>query len=127
MSMASSISNLIDNVPEGNHRVICRHRHDNKNCETFGIKYNYCECCLEYVNVKGYLYYTKVCLVIGVTKNILRKIQRGDLLIHTSFLTSRLKIFFRCCKMIFTHTNTWANGKNSMKRDWRRKKIFTVT
>ena len=37
MSMASSISNLIDNVPEGNHRVICRHRHDNKNCETFEL------------------------------------------------------------------------------------------
>ena len=50
--VASSLSNLVSNLAEGIHDIKCKYRHDNKKCETCGIKYKYCECCLEYTNVK---------------------------------------------------------------------------
>ena len=42
--MASSLSNLINNLSEGIHRIKCKFGHDDKKCETFGIKYKYCDC-----------------------------------------------------------------------------------
>ena len=46
--MASSLSNLVNNLSEGVHRIKCKFRHDDKKCETCGIKYKYCDCFLEY-------------------------------------------------------------------------------
>ena len=48
--MASSSLNLVNNLSEGIHRTKCKYRHDDKNCETCGIKYKYCDCFLEYKN-----------------------------------------------------------------------------
>ena len=57
--MASSLSNLVNNISEGVHRITCKFGHDRK-CETCGIKYKYCKCFLEYINfkidLKGYKY-----------------------------------------------------------------------
>ena len=50
--MASSLSNVVDKLSKGIHKIKCKYRHDNKKCKTCGIKYNDCECCLEYTNVK---------------------------------------------------------------------------
>ena len=50
--MASSLSNLVNNLSEGIHRIKCKYKHDDKKCETCGIKYNYCNCFLEYTNFK---------------------------------------------------------------------------
>ena len=50
--MASSLSNLANNLSEGIHRIKCKFRHDDKKCETCGIKYKYCDCFLEYTNFK---------------------------------------------------------------------------
>ena len=50
--MASSLSNLVNNLSEGTHRIKCKFGHDDKNCETCGIKYEYCNCVLEYTNFK---------------------------------------------------------------------------
>ena len=47
-----SLSNLVDNVAEGIHKIKCKCGYDNKKCETCGIKYRDCECCLKYTNVK---------------------------------------------------------------------------
>ena len=47
--MASSLSN---NLSEGIHRIKCKFEHDDKKCETCGIKYKYCDCFLEYMNFK---------------------------------------------------------------------------
>ena len=44
--MASSLSNLVNNLSEGIHRIKC------KFCERCGIKYKYCDCFLEYTNFK---------------------------------------------------------------------------
>ena len=48
MHMASSSSNLVDNLVESVDEVKCNYRHDNK-------KYEQCKCCLEYTNVKDNL------------------------------------------------------------------------
>ena len=37
--MASSLSNLVNNLSEGIHRIKFKFRHDDKKCETRGIKY----------------------------------------------------------------------------------------
>ena len=37
--MASSLSNLVDNVAEGIHTIKCKYGHDNEKCETCEIKY----------------------------------------------------------------------------------------
>ena len=50
--MSSSLSNLVNNLSEGLHRIKCKLEHDNKKCETCGIKYKYCDCFLEYTNFK---------------------------------------------------------------------------
>ena len=36
--MASALSNLVDDIAEGIHKIKCKHRHENKNCETCEIK-----------------------------------------------------------------------------------------
>ena len=50
--MASSPSNLVNNLSEGIHRIKCKFRHNDKKCETSKIKYKYCNCFLEYMNFK---------------------------------------------------------------------------
>ena len=46
--MASSLSNLVNNLSEGSHIIKCKYRHNDKKCETCGkIKYKYCECVLD--------------------------------------------------------------------------------
>ena len=57
--MASSLANLVDNLAEVIRKVKCKYGHNNKKCETCGIKYKDCECCLEYTNVKDDLMLSK--------------------------------------------------------------------
>ena len=60
--MASSLSNLVNNLSERIHRIKCKSGHDNKKCETCGIKYKHCDCFLEYKNFKDDLIEHK-CLI----------------------------------------------------------------
>ena len=46
--MASSLSNLANNLSEGIHRI--KYVHDDKKCKTCGIKYKYCNSVLEYIS-----------------------------------------------------------------------------
>ena len=48
--MASSLSNLVNNLSEEIHKIKCKYEHDHKKCETCRIKYKYCDCFLEYTN-----------------------------------------------------------------------------
>ena len=50
--MASSLSNLVNNISEGLYRIKCKLEHDDKKCETCRIKYKHCDCFLEYTNFK---------------------------------------------------------------------------
>ena len=51
--MASSLSNLVNSLTEGIHKIKCGH--DNKPCEIYGIRYKYCKCFLEYANLNVYV------------------------------------------------------------------------
>ena len=51
--MASSLSNLVNNFVEEIRETKCNYGHDNKKCETCGIKYKDCECYLEYIIFKN--------------------------------------------------------------------------
>ena len=50
--MARSLSNLVNSLSEGLHIIKYKLGHDDKKCETCGIKYKYCGCFLEYRNFK---------------------------------------------------------------------------
>ena len=50
--MAISLSNLVKNFAEGIHKVKCKYEHNDKKCETGGIKKKDYECCLKYTGVK---------------------------------------------------------------------------
>ena len=47
-----SLSNLVDNLAEGIHKIKCKYGHDNEKSEKCGSKYKDCDCCHEYTNVK---------------------------------------------------------------------------
>ena len=51
--IASSSSNLVNNLSERSHRIKCKFGHNHKKCETCRIKYKYCDCFLEYANFKN--------------------------------------------------------------------------
>ena len=53
--MASSLSNLDNNLSEGLHRVKCKFEHNDEKCETCGIKYKYYDCFLENTSFKDVL------------------------------------------------------------------------
>ena len=50
--MVSSLPSLVNNLSEGIHEIKCKLGHDDKKCETCGIKYKYCNRVLECTNVK---------------------------------------------------------------------------
>ena len=50
--MASSLSDLVDNLAERIHKIRCKYGHDKEQCETCGIKYKDCNSCLECTNAK---------------------------------------------------------------------------
>ena len=50
--MASSLSNLAQNLAEGTHKIKRKYGHNNKKYETFGNKHEDCECYLEYKSNK---------------------------------------------------------------------------
>ena len=50
--MASSLLNRVNDLSERIHRNKCKLGHDDKKCKICGIKYKYCDCFLEYANVK---------------------------------------------------------------------------
>ena len=50
--MASSLSNLVNNLSEGIHKIKCKYGHNNKRCQTCGITQEACEYFLEYTNFK---------------------------------------------------------------------------
>ena len=53
--MASSLSNLVNNLAEEIHKIKYKYGCDNKKCETCRIKYKNRKCCREYKNIKNNL------------------------------------------------------------------------
>ena len=50
--IASSLSNLVNNLSEGIHRIKCKIGQDDKKYETREIKYQYYDCFREYTHFK---------------------------------------------------------------------------
>ena len=50
--MASSLSNFVNKISGGIHKMKCKYRHADKKFETSGITYKVCNFCLEYANFK---------------------------------------------------------------------------
>ena len=48
----SPLSNLVNNLSEGIHKIKCKYGHDHKKLETCWITYKICDCFLEYTNFK---------------------------------------------------------------------------
>ena len=70
--MASSLSNLVNNLSEGIHRIKCNYRHDKK-CKTYGINYNYCNNFLEQRNMIEQN--TNVCVVTKIINKFDEKLK----------------------------------------------------
>ena len=88
--MASSLSNLVNSLSEGIHKIKCKFEHDDKKCRTCRIKYKYCDCFLEYLNFKDDLikYQYLYC-----NKN------------YQNNFDEKLKEQFYCCKKVFILMN----------------------
>ena len=65
--MASSFSNLVNNLSEEIHKIKCKYGHDNKKCEPCGIKYKYCDYLLKSMNFKDEN--TNFCVATEVVKH----------------------------------------------------------
>ena len=65
--MATSLSNLVNNIAEGNHKVKCKYGDNNEKRETCGIKYENCECYFEYTSVKDNLILTNFLTMISIS------------------------------------------------------------
>ena len=104
LSKASSLSNRLSLLKE---------------CETCRIKYKNCECFLEYTNFKGNLIKHK-CFCCN--KNY--QIKCDENLKKRFFNTYK---FSNCDIKKGYFINIWMIEKNSMKFNYLKKKIFTVT
>ena len=51
-ALTSSLSNLVNNVAEGIHKIKCKYAHDDKSCETWGMQFKNCDCFHEHTNFK---------------------------------------------------------------------------
>ena len=50
--MASTLSNLANNLSEKTHKIKCKYGHYDGHCATCGIKYEVCNCFLKYTKFK---------------------------------------------------------------------------
>ena len=46
-NMTSLLSNAIDNLGQGTHKIQCKYGHDNEQCETCRITFKGCDCYLK--------------------------------------------------------------------------------
>ena len=108
--MASSFSNLVNDLSKVIHRIKCKFGHDDKKFETRWIKYKYCDCFLEYTNFKDELIDYK-CL--WCNKNYQRKF---DEKIKEQFFNAckfsnnyngKLILFLRKGVHLYEHIDDW--------------------
>ena len=78
--VASLLSNLVNNLAEGIHKIKYKYGYNNKKCKTFRVKFKDFECFLEYTNNKDDLMECKVYVVIKSTK------QKFDAIVKRRFV-----------------------------------------
>ena len=62
------LSNIVNNLSEGIHRIKCKYGHHDKKCEI--VELNHCNCVLEYTNAKDNLI---ECKCLSCNKSYQRK------------------------------------------------------
>ena len=107
--MASSLPNLVNNPSDEFHRIKCKFGHDDKKCQTCGIKYMYCDGFLEYKNFKDDLIEYK-CLICN--KSYLWKLdEKSKQQFFNTYKFSNQDnnkfIVYYCCEKVFMLTNIW--------------------
>ena len=111
--IASSLSNFVNNLSEGIHRIKCKFGHDDKKYETWEVKYKHCNCFLEYTN-----------LCFCCNKSYQRKFDKKlkERFFKTyKFLTTTIISFFYYCKRVFILMNIWMIEKRSIKNHYLKK------
>ena len=78
--VASWLSNLVNNLAEGIHRIKCKYGHDYKKWEKMRMKYKNCKYFFEYPNFNDLIKYKRFC-----SNKIYQKFDEN--LIHTNLLT----------------------------------------
>ena len=111
--MASSLSNLVNNLSEGIHRIKCKYGPDDKKCESCGIEYKYFF--LGYINFKDDLIeYKFLCCNTNYQRKFDEKL-RERLFNTYKFCNQDNNKFISCCEKVFIFMKFWMIGKNSMK------------
>ena len=114
--MASSLSNLANNISERIRRIKCEFGHNDKTCETCGIKYKYYNCFLEYINFEDDLIEQKcLCCNKNYQHNFDNKLKKRfliEFLIHFNTFSDHKnnKFIFFLQKVAFP-LNIWMIGK----------------
>ena len=89
--MASSLSDLINNLSERIHKIKGKYDHNDKKSENCGIKYKYCDCLLKYTNFKDDLMEYKC----------------NNFLIYRTFLTLITVSLFYYFEKLLIFMNIW--------------------
>ena len=109
--MASSLSNLVDNLSKVVYQTKCKYGHVNKKCEVWN-KYKDCEYCLEYTSLKDDLIeYKYLCCNKNYLKNFDENLKNRFANMY-KFSNHGINKFIFCCRKVFTHMNTWMIKKN---------------
>ena len=103
--MASLLSNLVNNLSEGFHRIKCKFGCYDEKCKTCRMKYKYCDCLLEYTNFKDNSIEYK-CLCCNKNYQHEFDVKLKELLFNTyKFSTATIISLFYCCKKVFILMN----------------------
>ena len=108
--MQSSLSNLVDNLTEGIHKIKCN-------------DYN---CFLEYQSVNDNLIKCKCLSCKKIIQITLMKNWKIDSRVNSSFLITILINPFCCLEKVLILPNIWMDGKSLIKHNYTKNKIFTV-
>ena len=120
--MASSLSNVVNNLSDRIHKIKCKYGPDDKKCGTCGSKYKYFNFFLGYTNFKDDLLEYK-CLC----RNKIYQYKFHKNLKERFFNTYKFYNNDNNKFKVFILMNIWMIGKDSMKHSYLKKKIFTVT
>ena len=119
--MASSLSNIVNNLADRIHEINCKYKHNDKQCEDCGIKYKDCDCFLQYTNFMDHLIEYKYLCCKQNYKNVFGKNLKNDCLIHTNSLNMLSISLFYCYEKAFTLINIQMIEKNSFNIvNWKR-------
>ena len=125
--MASSLSNLVNNLSEGINKIRYKFGHDDKKCKTCRIKCKYCYCFLEYTNFKDDLVeYKCLCCNRNYHKKFNEKLKKRFLNTYKYSNQDNNKFILLLRKGVYTYKyiDDW---KQFNETSFPGRKIFIVT